>query len=65
MENQVHGAFPNEDSLLRGGFIRMDVIQGRITNRRYLTLEKERLDKETGLRQITEDLRLNSKSQTR
>jgi len=55
---RVAGVFPNEESLLLlVGSILMDVNEDWVTGRRYLTLEEERSDKETGLRQITEDLK--------
>jgi len=50
--------FPNEESLFRlVGSNLMDINEEWVTGRRYLTMEEERSDKETGLRRITEDLR--------
>jgi transposase-like protein len=44
---RVAGVFPNEESLLLlVGSILMDVNEDWVTGRRYLTLEKERSDKE-------------------
>jgi len=55
---KVVGVFLNEESLIQlVGFILMGVNEERVTGRKYLTIEKECFGKETGLRQITENLR--------
>jgi putative transposase len=55
---KVVGVFPNEGSLLwLVGSIRLDINEEWVPGRSYLTMEKEWSSKETGFRQITQDLR--------